>query len=80
MRLLTLQEAAEKVRCSVAHLCNLTHGKVRGAPRLPVIELGRRRMISEDSLHEYLARLEANAQQKPVEADLDGTSGASGAR
>jgi hypothetical protein len=76
MRLLTLKEAAEKVRCSVAHLCNLTHGKVAGAPRLPVIELGRRRMISEDSLHTYLANLEAKVQQKPMEARIAETSAA----
>jgi excisionase family DNA binding protein len=71
MKLLTIKEAAERVRCSVAHLCNLTHGKVRGAPRLPVIELGRRRMISEDSLYDYLAKVEAKVEQEATEARLE---------
>jgi hypothetical protein len=41
---LTIVEIARLLRCSKAHVCNLMAGKVRGAPKLTHVCLGRRRL------------------------------------
>ena len=41
---LTIVEIASLLRCSKAHVCNLMAGKVRGAPKLTHVCLGRRKL------------------------------------
>ena len=48
--LLTLQEVAKDLRCSKAHVSNLINGKVKHAPRLPVIRMGRRKLVRRETL------------------------------
>ncbi len=59
-KLLTLKEAASRLRCSKAHLCNILNGKVPGLPRLPHIALGRRKVIRLCSLEDWMAKAEAH--------------------
>lgn len=56
--ILTIQEAAIVLRCSKAHLQNLLAGKVKDAPPLPFIRLGRRKLIRRESLLRWLERAE----------------------
>ena len=56
---ITIKEAATLLRCSKAHVQNLLAGKVKDAPPLPFIALGRRKLIRRESLHRWLDRAEA---------------------
>jgi hypothetical protein len=47
---LTILEVPQKLRCSKAHVCNVVNGKVRNAPRLPAIRMGRRILIRRETL------------------------------
>ena len=51
--ILTIEEVAEGLRCSKAHVYNLVAGKIKGVPPLPVIALGRRRLVRRSSLEEW---------------------------
>ena len=57
-RLLTLYEAACELRCSKAHVSNIIRGKVPHLPPLPVVRLGRRVLIRDESLSEWMKALE----------------------
>ena len=57
---LTLQEVANRLRCSKAHLCNVVNGKLPGLPPLPIVRIGRRILIRVESLDQWLNLLEAN--------------------
>jgi excisionase family DNA binding protein len=59
---LTIAEAADKLRCSKAHVQNLLAGKIRGAQPLPYIPLGRRKLIRYESLLRWMERAEAMGQ------------------
>ena len=56
---LTIKEAASVLKCSKAQVQNLLAGKVKDAPPLPFIALGRRKLIRRDSLRRWLERAEA---------------------
>lgn len=56
--MLTLQEAADAIRCSKAHVSHLINGKVARIRRLPSIRVGRRVLIRRESLQDWLGRLE----------------------
>lgn len=56
---LTIKEAATVLRCSKAHVQNLLAGKVKDAPPLPFIPLGRRKLIRRESLLRWMERAEA---------------------
>ena len=51
----TVAEVAFLLKCSKAHVHNLINGKVRDAPTLPSIRLGRRRLVRLDSLTQWLS-------------------------
>lgn len=55
---LTLQEVAEQLRCSKAHVCNIIHGKVPTLPLMPVVRLGRRLLVRREALNGWLAVVE----------------------
>jgi excisionase family DNA binding protein len=56
---LTIKEAATVLRCSKAHIQNLLAGKVKDAPPLSFIPLGRRKLIRRESLLRWMERAEA---------------------
>lgn len=51
---LTVAEVARELRCSKAHVHNLTNGKVRGTRPLPSLLVGRRRLVRRSSLDEWI--------------------------
>jgi excisionase family DNA binding protein len=55
---LTCQEAAERLKCSRAQLSKLIHGKVKGSPRLKAAFLGRRVLVREENVAEWLREAE----------------------
>ena len=58
---LTTSEAAQLLRCSKAHLCNLLNARVRGLPPLPYLRLGRRRLIRREVLLDWLKQVESQS-------------------
>lgn len=48
--ILTLNEVAERLRCSKSHAAKLLSGQVRGVPPLTHMQMGRRKVV----LHEWL--------------------------
>ena len=54
--LLTLDETAVLLRCSMAHASKLTRGRARGVKALPVIRLGRRVLVRRESLFQWLSQ------------------------
>jgi excisionase family DNA binding protein len=56
--LLTIPEAARKLRCSKTHVHNLIYGKVPDVPRLPVLRIGRRVLIRYEGLKAWMLAIE----------------------
>ena len=61
---LTTREGAQFLRCSKAHFCNLLNGLVPGVPRLPYLQLGRRRLVRKATLIEWIEQVESSARQR----------------
>jgi excisionase family DNA binding protein len=59
--ILTVQEVANDLRCSKAHVHNLINGKVHGVTPMPSLFLGRRRLIRQRSLELWIAQNERRA-------------------
>jgi len=57
--ILTLPETARELRCSRAHVNNIIAGKVDDLPPLPILRLGRRRLIRHEALVNWMLSLEA---------------------
>jgi excisionase family DNA binding protein len=57
-QVLTIAEAAGFLRCSKAHVQNLLSGRVAGAPPLPFMPIGRRKLIRRESLFRWMERAE----------------------
>ena len=57
--LLTIPEAARKLRCSKTHVHNLIYGKVPDVPPLPVLRIGRRVLIRHEALRVWMLSVEA---------------------
>jgi excisionase family DNA binding protein len=55
---LTCSEAAKRLKCSKGQLSKLICGKLKGAPRLKVARIGRRVLVREESLDEWLREAE----------------------
>jgi excisionase family DNA binding protein len=62
--ILTVRDVALELRCSVAHVYNVINGKVKNVSRLPVIRIGRRRLVQRDTLEEW--------KRSNEQGDLDG--------
>ncbi|MGJ5813594.1 helix-turn-helix domain-containing protein [Paludibaculum fermentans] len=56
---LTIREVAAELRCSKAHVHNIIAGKVHDLPPLPVLRIGRRRLVRAEGLKRWMADLEA---------------------
>lgn len=54
--LLTLTELARLLRCSKAQASKITRGLIPGVAPLPVIRLGRRVIIRQESLIDWLSQ------------------------
>ena len=52
--ILTLREVAERLRCSKAHASKLLRGQVRGVPPLTHMEMGRRKVVREEWLDQWM--------------------------
>jgi excisionase family DNA binding protein len=59
--ILRIEEVAKDLRCSRAHVYNAINGKVRGVTRLPVICIGRRRLVRRTALEAWKQINERNA-------------------
>lgn len=55
---MTLAEAARKLRCSKAHMSNVVNGKVPHLPPLPVLRIGRRVLIRHEALVSWMRQAE----------------------
>ena len=53
-KLLTLAEVARELRCSKAHVSNLIARRVRYATPLPVVQLGRRKLVRREALDAWI--------------------------
>jgi excisionase family DNA binding protein len=56
--LLTIADAARELRCCKAHVHNIIHGRVVGLPRLPVLRIGRRVLIRQETLKAWIVSVE----------------------
>jgi hypothetical protein len=54
MDILTVNEVAEALRCSKAHICNVLNGKVPGVPKLTHVTVGRRKLVRREWLEEWI--------------------------
>ena len=53
-RILTINQVAEILQCSKAHVSNALNGKVANVPALPHFSLGRRKLIRREWLEAWL--------------------------
>ena len=58
--ILTIEELAETLRCSKAHVSKALSGKIPGVPRLTHFAVGRRKLVRREWLDEWL---EANKKR-----------------
>jgi hypothetical protein len=56
--LLSFDETAQKLRVSKAQLSKIINGKVRGLPRLKIARFGRRVVIREEVVDEWVQEVE----------------------
>ena len=49
-QILTVSEVASELRCSKAHVYNAIRGRVVGVSPLPVIQMGRRKLVRRNTL------------------------------
>ena len=54
----TTREGAQMLRCSKAHFRNLLNCVVPGVPRLPLLDLGRRRLVRKETLIQWIEEVE----------------------
>ena len=70
--ILTVSDVAEMLRCSKAHVCKIINGQVRGTVPIPVIALGRRKLIRRETLLRWMSEREHGAT---VESSLEVVAG-----
>lgn len=59
--LLTIAEVAVDLRCSRAHIYNVIKGTVHGVSPLPVLRIGRRKLIRRSSLERWKTLIETGS-------------------
>ncbi|HEX4164339.1 MAG TPA: helix-turn-helix domain-containing protein [Bryobacteraceae bacterium] len=57
--LLSFADTAQKLKVSKAQLSKLINGKVPGLPRLKIARLGRRVLVREEALAQWVQEVEA---------------------
>ncbi len=60
MKLLDLKTVADRLKCSKGHVSKLINGKVKSMPVLPSVRNGRKRLVIETTLEEYVKNNETN--------------------
>lgn len=76
--ILTVAEVASELRCSKAHIYKVIRGEVAGVSRLPVISMGRRKLIRRGTLELWKKtneRLDPGAIIEPPEINAVGRVG-----
>ena len=53
-QVLTIEDVAQILRCSKAHVSHIINGKVRGLPRLTHLAMGRRKLVRRDWLDQWM--------------------------
>jgi hypothetical protein len=51
---LTINDVANLLRCSKAHVCNVLKGRVPGLPKLTHFAMGRRKLVRREWLEEWM--------------------------
>ncbi len=51
--ILTVEQVADELHCSKAHVYNAINGKVQGVSQLPAITMGRRKLVLRSSLERW---------------------------
>ena len=64
--ILTVEQIAEELHCSRAHVYNVINGKVQGVSRLPAIPMGRRKLVRRASLEQW-----KQANEKGLSGDVN---------
>ena len=59
--LLTTDEVARELRCSKAHVSKAIAGKLPNVTPLPVISMGRRKLVRRSALFKWIEENERNA-------------------
>jgi hypothetical protein len=72
--ILCVNEVAEDLRCSKAHVYNAINGKVQGVTQLPAICMGRRKLVRKLALEAWKQANEQNAVPAPTSVTDPGTS------
>ena len=57
-RLLTRQEAMERLRLKPAHFSKVASGKVKGLPQLASVRIGRRQLFRVETLDRWVVQVE----------------------
>ena len=72
-QVLTIAEVAVDLRCSKAHVYNLIAGKVSDAAPLPVIAMGRRKLVLRETLEMWKRRSQrvATSDMLPSSPEVD---------
>jgi hypothetical protein len=60
MKVLDMATVAKRLGCSKGHVSKLINGRVKGTPVLPCVALGRKKLVMETTLYDYMKQLEAN--------------------
>ncbi len=68
--ILTVADVAKELRCSKPHIYNLINGRVPGVTPLPVISLGRKRLVRRSSLQRWL-RINEKEGILPALSEID---------
>jgi excisionase family DNA binding protein len=56
--LLVCEEVAKRLRCSKGQLSKVIQGKIKSLPRLNVVRLGRRVLVREEALEQWIREVE----------------------
>ena len=64
--ILCVDEVAEDLRCSKAHVYNAINGKIQGVSQLPAICMGRRKLVRRAALEAWKRANEQNAILAPT--------------
>lgn len=59
--ILCVDEVADDLRCSKAHVYNAINGKIHGVTKLPAICMGRRKLVRRSALEAWKQANEQNA-------------------
>jgi hypothetical protein len=57
-RLLTRDEAMDRLRLKASHFSKLVNGKIKGLPTLPMVTIGRRQLFRAEALDQWILDVE----------------------